>query len=112
LFHVLYKQGINAAERVGNYAYAAMLQRQREEFCRALSDQAAPPPTEEESGLLPSHPVASGADVRAMPVHELMVGFFLECASEGMSFYEAMESLPWSESRVRQARQARPTYLS
>jgi hypothetical protein len=35
VFLVICEQGINAAERVGNHAYAAMLQRQRETFCPA-----------------------------------------------------------------------------
>jgi hypothetical protein len=68
------EQGIEAAGRVGNHAYAAMLQRQREKFCRALSDQE---PTAEESGLLPLPPIVSDAAVRTMPAHELFVGFFL-----------------------------------
>jgi hypothetical protein len=42
LFLSICEQGIKAAEQVGNHAYTAMLQRQREKFCRALSDQAAP----------------------------------------------------------------------
>jgi hypothetical protein len=90
-FLVICERGIEAAERVGNHAYAAMLQRQREKFYRALSDQAAPPP--EESGLLPLPPVDSDAAVRTMPAHELFVGFFLECAAGGLSFYEALDSL-------------------
>jgi hypothetical protein len=31
-----------------------------------------------------------------------MVGFFLNCAAEGMPFYEAMESL-WSKSQTKLA---------
>jgi hypothetical protein len=106
LFDVLYKQGVNAAERVGNHAYAAMVRCQREMFYRALSDQATPPSLEEESGLLPPQPVDSDVAVRAMPVHELIVEFFLTHASEGLSFYEAMECLPWfaTSQRAEQGR--------
>jgi hypothetical protein len=91
MFLLVCEQGVEAAEEVGNHAYAAMLQRQCEEFRRALSDQAAP--SSEESGLLPSHPVDSDADVRSMPSHELIIGYFVSCAAEGMPFFEAMDSL-------------------
>jgi hypothetical protein len=84
------ENGIKAAERVGNGVYANMLQRQREKFCRALSDQE---PAAEESSLLPLPPIVSDAAVRTMPAHELFVGFFLECAANGMSFCEALYSL-------------------
>jgi hypothetical protein len=73
-----------------------MLQRHREEFYRALSDQATPP--SEESGLLPLLPVDSDAAIRAMPTHELMVEYFVSCAAKGMPFYEAMDSL-WGPRR-------------
>jgi hypothetical protein len=91
MFLIPCEQGIQVAERAGNHAYAAMMQRQCERFDRALSvDQAAP--SSEESGLLPSHPVDSDAVRHAMPAHELIIGYFVSCAAEGLSFYEAMDA--------------------
>jgi hypothetical protein len=107
LFLLVCEQGINAGERVGNHAYAAMLQRQRDKFRRALSDREAPP--SEESGLLPPPPVDPevaadpGAAARAMPGHELVVRYFASCVAGGMPFYEAMDWLtrpadtPWQD---------------
>jgi hypothetical protein len=86
------EQGIEDAEKVGDPAYAAMMQRQREEFCRVLSGQA-PLPSLEESNLPSPQPVDSDADVSTMPVHELFVGYFVSCAAEGMPFFEALDSI-------------------
>ena len=36
-------------------------------------------------------PGVSGS-LRDMPMHELTVGYFLECAAEGMSFFETMDA--------------------
>jgi hypothetical protein len=91
VFLFLCEQGINAAERLGNYAYANMLRHQCERFNRVLSDQA-PPVEEEDSRLLPLPPVDLEADRRVMPAHEWVVGGFLRCAAAGMSFFEAVDS--------------------
>ena len=91
-FLFLCDQGINAAGEADDRACAAMLQRQRKMFNRALSDGVSPL-TEEEFGLLPSPPVASKAELSSMSVDELMVGAFLEYAAEGTSFYEAIDFL-------------------
>jgi hypothetical protein len=91
-FLFLCEQATNSAGEAGDRACAAMLQRQREKFCRVLSDQAAPPP-EDEFGLLPSPPVASNAESSSMSIDELMIGAFLEYAAEGTSFYKAIDFL-------------------
>jgi hypothetical protein len=93
IFLLVCEQGINAAEKVGNHAYAAMMQRQRDAFSRALSDQA-PPMEEEKSDLLPPPPIDDPeAAARAMPTHELIVRYYVSCVAGGMSLYEAMNSL-------------------
>jgi hypothetical protein len=96
-FLFLCEQGINAAREAGDRPFAAMLQRQRKMFNRALSD-GVPPLTEEEFGLLPSPPVAAKAELSSksideLSIDELMVGAFLEYAAEGTSFYEAIDLL-------------------
>jgi hypothetical protein len=128
-FLCLCEQGINAAERVGNPAYAALMQRQREEFDRDLSaGQAPPPPMETETESDPQQPAkselvdfrawrdraraqrdlavqqpgSSGSDaaIDAIPLHELYIGCFLEYAAGGTSFFEAMDAL-WSGKTIK-----------
>jgi hypothetical protein len=90
MFKVMCEQGIKVAERVGNHAYAALLQRQREAFYRALSaDQES-----KTADRIPTEPpVDSDANVRVMPAHELIMEYFVSCAAEGMPFFEALDSL-------------------
>jgi hypothetical protein len=72
-----------------------MLQRQREMFCRALNaDQATPTPP-------PSEPAMPADDnssaIRAMPPHELFIGYFVASAADGATFFEALDA--WASGK-------------